>query len=293
MNILKILIITAIILGLLVFGEIYRELHTFQVTDYYVETSKMEGLEEDKNIVFLSDMHNHVYGENNEKLVKAVKDARPDLILIGGDMLVGKNGRSYDVAVDFVKELINICPVYYANGNHEQRMKEDPETYCEPTYEKYKAQLEKSGIHFLENETADILLDNMPVKITGLEIPEKCYKKFRKVPPSMEEMHERIGESDSPAYQILLAHNPSYIKEYKKWGADLILSGHLHGGMVRLPVIGGVVAPNFMFFPKYSGEMYKDKDATVVVSKGLGTHTINIRLFNPAEVVVLHFTCTK
>ena len=98
---------------------------------------------------------------------------------------------------------------------------------------------------------------------------------------------ERIGNRDPEAFQVLLAHNPSYMKEYLAWGADLILSGHLHGGMVRIPRIGGVIGPDFVLFPKYSGEMRRVGGQTVIVSKGLGTHTIHIRLFNPAEIVVL------
>ena len=100
-------------------------------------------------------------------------------------------------------------------------------------------------------------------------------------------IEERIGMSDPDAFQVLLAHNPSYMDEYLDWGADLILSGHLHGGMVRLPGVGGVIGPDFVVFPKYSGEMQKVGDQTVIVSKGLGTHTIHIRLFNPAEIVVI------
>lgn len=293
MSIGKIIVITGIVLAVLLVGEIYRELHTFQVKEYMVNVPESKRLAEDQKVIFLSDMHNHVYGKDNETLLQAVKDAKPALILIGGDMLVGKPGRPYDTALEFVTKLADICPVYYANGNHEQRMKEEPEEYCDPTYKEYKAVLEKAGVHFLENETEEFLLGNMPVKVTGLEIPRKCYTKFHKVPLKADEIEVLAGKSDPSVYQILLAHNPTYVKEYKEWGADLILSGHLHGGMVRLPVIGGVVAPNFMFFPKYSGDIYREKDATVVVSKGLGTHTINIRLFNPAEVVVLHFTCTK
>lgn len=292
-NIVKVLLIIVIVAAVLVIREIYRELHTFQVTEYAVEVPEKKGLIKDQRVVFLSDMHNHVYGGDNEALLQEVRDAEPSLILVGGDMLVGKEGRSYENALDFVSKLVDVCPVYYANGNHEQRMKEKPDEYREPSYRDYRAMLQRSGVHFLENETAQISLGGMPVKITGLEIPRKCYTKFRKVPLKTDEIEKLAGAADPSVYQILLAHNPAYVKEYKEWGADLILSGHLHGGMVRLPVLGGVVAPNFMFFPKYSGDIYRDEEATVVVSKGLGTHTINVRLFNPAEVVVLHFTCAK
>ena len=84
-----------------------------------------------------------------------------------------------------------------------------------------------------------------------------------------------------------MAHNPAYMDAYLEWGADMILSGHLHGGLVRVPVLGGIVTPQGFLFPKYSGEMTKVGDQTVIVSRGLGTHTLNIRFFNTPELVCI------
>ena len=279
---------TGIIIGILaaavlfVFAEMYRELHTFRVTRYRVASPKLTG---EKTWVFLSDLHNQVYGENNCKLIDAVKNESPDLILIGGDMLVGKNGHSYEPALACVKELVKIAPVYYANGNHEERMKLKPEKY-DQSYALYREKLLNLGVHLLENEST-VLSDESKVRLTGLEIPLECYTHLKRREMPEGAIKERIGNQDPEAFQVLLAHNPSYMKEYLAWGADLILSGHLHGGMVRIPGIGGVIGPDFVLFPKYSGEMRRVGDQTVIVSKGLGTHTIHIRLFNPAEIVVL------
>ena len=279
---------TGIIIGILaaavlfVFAEMYRELHTFRVTRYRVASPKLTG---EKTWVFLSDLHNQVYGENNCKLIDAVKNESPDLILIGGDMLVGKNGHSYEPALACVKELVKIAPVYYANGNHEERMKLKPEKY-DQSYALYREKLLEFGVHLLENEST-VLSDDSKVRLTGLEIPLECYTHLKRREMPGGAIKERIGNRDPEAFQVLLAHNPSYMKEYLAWGADLILSGHLHGGMVRIPGIGGVIGPDFVLFPKYSGEMRRVGDQTVIVSKGLGTHTIHIRLFNPAEIVVL------
>ena len=279
---------TGIIIGilvaavLLVFAEMYRELHTFRVTRYRVASPKLTG---EKTWVFLSDLHNQVYGENNCKLIDAVKNESPDLILIGGDMLVGKNGHSYEPALACVKELVKIAPIYYANGNHEERMKLKPEKY-DQSYALYREKLLEFGVRLLENEST-VLSDDSKVRLTGLEIPLECYTHLKRREMPGGAIKERIGNRDPEAFQVLLAHNPSYMKEYLAWGADLILSGHLHGGMVRIPGIGGVIGPDFVLFPKYSGEMRRVGDQTVIVSKGLGTHTIHIRLFNPAEIVVL------
>ena len=105
---------------------------------------------------------------------------------------------------------------------------------------------------------------------------------------SDEALGELIGNANGDFFQILLAHNPVYMDTYKKWGADLVLSGHLHGGVVRIPGFRGVITPQFRLFPKYSGEFRSEDDTAIIVSKGLGTHTFHIRFLNPAEVVVVH-----
>ena len=282
----KWLILIGVILVLCI-AEWMREISTFQIIHYDIVSKKLNILTEEKKIVFLTDLHNNSYGKNNEKLLTAVKEQNPDLILIGGDMMVGKPDASTKVAEDFVGQLAKICPVYYANGNHEQRMKIYPEKFG-TKYQEYKVLLEQSGVLFLENEHIDLMLDACPVQIHGLEIPREGYKKFRKTDVSLGQIEQRIGKADSSKYQILLAHNPIYADTYLKWGADLVLSGHLHGGIVRLPGLGGIITPQFRLFPKYSGELTVKNGKSVVVSKGLGTHTIKIRFLNPAELIVLH-----
>lgn len=266
--------------------EIWRELHSFRVVTYKITSKKLKGIKEARKIIFLSDLHNHVYGDKNRKLIQKIDEIDPDLILIGGDMLVGKKNSYYGPALEFVKAIAEKFPVYYASGNHEQRMREIPENYCY-SYPEYKKELAACGVCFLENASMEFLFDECPVNITGLEIPVKCYRHFYKEELSDQEITERIGIPRKDAYQILLAHNPGYMKEYLRWGADLVLSGHLHGGIVRIPGIAGVISPAFDIFPKYSGDHYKEGDTDIVVSKGLGVHTICVRLFNPAEVVVL------
>ena len=279
-----------VLIGVILFAcivEWIRELFTFKVTHYNINSNKLNGLLQKKKIIFLSDLHNNSYGKDNLRLINSIREQSPDLILIGGDMLVGNEDVSSEVAEKFVIELTHICPVYYANGNHEQRLKIYPEKYG-TKYEEYKEKLSKLGVVFLENEHVNLKWDECQIQIHGLEIPREGYKKFKRTTLSLEQVVKRVGQIDQSKYQILLAHNPIYVDTYMKWGADLILSGHLHGGVVRIPGLGGIITPQFRFFPKYSGELTVKEGKTVVVSKGLGTHTIKIRFMNPAEVVVLH-----
>ena len=262
--------------------EIYLETHRFVITRYEVKTKKLPKERKAKKIIFLSDFHNQKYGEKSIKLVQAIQKEHPDLILVGGDMLVGKSTIPYTNAVDFVKQLPAIAPVYYTNGNHEQRMHEKPEIY-ENLYWQYKEELEKEGVVFLNNDR--IVFDEDNFQIVGMELPKKCYTKIKKAELELSEMKERIGEKED-RFTILMAHHPGYAKQYWQWGADLVLSGHLHGGVVRLPFLGAAISPQYHLFPRYSGGYYKEGEQGIIVSKGLGMHTIKIRLWNPAEMVV-------
>ena len=268
--------------------EMIRELRDFRVTKYRICSQKLNGIKREKKIIFLSDLHNRMYGEENERLLESIRNQHPDLILIGGDMLVRKDGNSYDKTVHFLAKLPGICPVYCANGNHEQKLKELPDKY-EQSYEEYKKALTASGIHMLENASETVKLEEVPVKLSGLEIPLGAYARFGKKELSLKEITDRIGEHGDD-YQILLAHHPGYMKEYLAYGADLILGGHYHGCVVQLPGIGGVISTNFTLFPKYSGGLYQEGEQTAVVSRGLGTHSVPLRLWNWPELIVLELS---
>ena len=285
---IKIILIIVAVFIVYCLIEMIRELRDFRVTKYRICSQKLNGIKREKKIIFLSDLHNRMYGEENERLLESIRNQHPDLILIGGDMLVRKDGNSYDKTGHFLAKLPGICPVYCANGNHEQKLKELPDKY-EQSYEEYKKALTASGIHMLENASETVKLDEVPVKLSGLEIPLGAYARFGKKELSLKEITDRIGEHGDD-YQILLAHHPGYMKEYLAYGADLILGGHYHGCVVQLPGIGGVISTNFTLFPKYSGGIYQEGEQTAVVSRGLGTHSVPLRLWNWPELIVLELS---
>lgn len=285
---IKIILIIVAVFIVYCLIEMIRELRDFRVTKYRICSQKLNGIKREKKIIFLSDLHNRMYGEENERLLESIRNQHPDLILIGGDMLVRKDGNSYDKTVHFLAKLPGICPVYCANGNHEQKLKELPDKY-EQSYEEYKKALTASGIHMLENASETVKLEEVPVKLSGLEIPLGAYARFGKKELSLKEITDRIGEHGDD-YQILLAHHPGYMKEYLTYGADLILGGHYHGCVVQLPGIGGVISTNFTLFPKYSGGIYQEGEQTAVVSRGLGTHSVPLRLWNWPELIVLELS---
>lgn len=282
----------AVLAALIVLIEGRRELHSFRVTHYNVGNKMFHNLDSEKKIVFLTDLHCKVYGDHNAPLLDAIRLEKPDLILVGGDMLIGKKTAVTGPALDFVTRLPDICPVYYCNGNHEERLLEDPARYGS-SYHDYRKALIESGIHLLANESEELWMDRLKIQLTGLELPVEAYERGGQKLLLEKGIDCFVKKPLKDRYHLLLAHDPSHMKLYKEWGADMILSGHLHGGIIRIPGIGGLITPRWKFFPKYSGEMTVEGETTIIVSRGLGTHTVNLRFCNPAEVVVIHLKPQK
>lgn len=268
-------------LVIVLFWVMIWDTNRFVVKKYMFQSDK---LKKNCRIVFLSDLHNKEYGGDNERLLKAIEELSPDLVLVGGDMLTAKPGVSFQKAASFLLKCVEKYPVYYALGNHEYRLRIYPENYG-AMYQDYMACIAKGDIRFLDNES--LLLPEYGIRLTGLTIEKKYYKRFAK--RKMEEGYllKTIGRPDESSYQILLAHNPEFYPDYAAWGSDLVLAGHVHGGVARIPGFKGMVSPSLLPFPHYDGGLFEEAGSRMVVSRGLGMHTIPVRLFNPGELIVL------
>lgn len=238
--------------------------------------------------VVLADLHNKQYGRDNERLLAAIRELEPDMILVAGDMLNARPEAPLETALRLMGELARDYPVYYANGNHEQRLALYPDVYGDMAA-RYEEGLAQAGIRPLVNAHAQ--LAEYGITIYGAQIDRIYYKRFREC--LMEEGYLRsvLGPVDKSSYSILLAHNPDYFAQYAAWGADLTLAGHIHGGMIQIPFLNrGVASPKLRFFPKYDGGRFERDGRIMLVSRGLGMHTLPIRMFNPGELLVLDFT---
>ncbi len=237
--------------------------------------------------IVIADLHNKCYGKDNAVLLDAIKECNPDFILVVGDIPTAKKGKSLKTAISFMQELAKNYPIYYGNGNHEHRMKLYPETYGDMA-ERYEEGLQAAGIKRLVNE--NVFLPEAGIRIFGSEIDPYYYKRFGVRYMEPEYLESILGKPGGDEYTVLIAHNPDYFPNYASWGADLVLSGHVHGGMVRVPFWGkGVVSPNIRLFPKYDGGIFKRDKSVMLLSRGLGMHTIPVRLFNPGELLVVEF----
>ncbi|MGN0243531.1 MAG: metallophosphoesterase [Lachnospiraceae bacterium] len=255
-----------------------------QTEFYHIHRQERSSNHKVSRFVFLTDLHNCVYGRDNEELVNRIMQQQPDAILCTGDMIVGLEGETLDVSIALFEKLSAFCPVYYANGNHETRLHCYPERFGNE-YEEYVGALTGCGVHMLNNET--VLLPDMSIALTGLEMDACYYKRFRLLPMETDYLEQTLGQASEDFFQILLAHNPFYFPDYAKWGADLTLAGHVHGGIVRLPFLGGIISPQVSLFPKYSAGLYKRGEKQMIVSRGLGMHSIQLRVGNPPELSVI------
>ena len=260
----------------------------FQTVHYHLKSKKIKS---DVTIVMLADLHNQLYGENSEILLGEIGKLSPDFVCLAGDMLIGHTKIPYEAGQKTVIELVKRYPVFYGLGNHESRMKHDTDIYG-TLYEEYMSPIEKQGAKILVNDQAEFCVGDNKFCIYGYDLPKKYFEKFNRYVFGEKQVEEGLGKCDlsDDCYSILLAHNPVYFKQYAAWGADLTLSGHLHGGIIRLPLIGGVITPQAKLFPRYSAGNYTIGEKEMIVSRGLGTHTIPIRFNNKPELSVIHLS---
>lgn len=237
-------------------------------------------------IVLLSDLHNQRYGKKNAVLIREIDRMEPDLVAVAGDMFTPEEGRTEHVALNLMETLAGKYPVCYGIGNHEYIMKLDTDFFG-VRYERYARGLRKAGVILLENEHTDITLKGIPIRIYGLQLPWRFYRRFSYSKLSPEELRTYLGSGTQERFKILLAHNPMCFSAYEKWGADLTLSGHLHGGFIRLPILGGIISPQCVPFPKYDRGIFEKNGHYMVVSAGLGSHSDLPRIGNPTELVVI------
>ena len=260
--------------------ESHRENKKISFSSYRIKDKR---LKKNAKIVMISDLHNACYGEKNSELLHVVETISPDLILVAGDVIVGKTGLSVDTGVDFLNSLGESFPVFVGKGNHEMRTS---------IYEKYGDMWEtlyertKDKVHWLINDS--IYLADYNMTIYGLDMKPEYYRRFKKLYMDSAYLEEELRKPDKRSYNILIGHDPDYFEEYAAWGADLCVSGHVHGGLIIIPHLGGLISPMIKFFPKYYKGVYNIGDSHMIVSAGMGLHTLKISVNNEPDLVTIN-----
>lgn len=262
----------------------------YQLVEHGVPVKREYDVEVPENlsglrILMLSDLHCNPLICKSDKIIARFKAESPDVILLAGDM-ISKYGKKENLRVPaFLKKLTEIAPVVYGMGNHEEVLRTNfPEQFAE-----YRHAVEEMGISFPDNETVSLVLQGKNVEFAGLTLKHEYYfkKKRQKLPPEATE--EFFIEN--PESTILLAHFPDHFPAYAKL-APLVVSGHNHGGIIRLPIVGGIISPQ-LYLPPYTRGCYRVDDSTMVVSAGIGSHSLPARLFNRIEYCIINTKTRK
>ncbi|MEZ3445969.1 MAG: metallophosphoesterase [Lachnospiraceae bacterium] len=241
----------------------------------------ISNLSKECRFVLISDLHDKVYGSQNDKVIDAVHKINPDFIVLAGDLVTSQVNEDMTPGIELVKALSSRYRIYYGLGNHESKMQEDTERFGDK-FDQLMRAVDGRNVRVLQNESVD--LPEYNIRMTGLDLALDYFAHFRIKKMKENYLQETLPECDDRKCNILIAHNPDYFEDYARWGAQLVLSGHVHGGIMRLPVLGGVIAPSYKIFPKYDGGVYRSGAAVMLLGRGLGSHTLPFRFFNPAEL---------
>ena len=280
-RIIALAVVAAILLALIIWtawGNTALQLNT-----YTISSERLPEAFDGYRIAHVSDLHNAEMGKSNEKLLDMLREAKPDIRAITGDLIDSRH-TDIDIALQFTKAAMEIAPCYYVTGNHEARVSE---------YDELKAGLIEQGVVVLEDATTEISLDGDTITLTGVNDPS--YQTDYLFGDSETVMNGKLQEiSDAEnEFTVLLSHRPELFEIYADNNMDLVLSGHAHGGQFRLPFVGGLVAPNQGLFPKYDAGLYTEENTNMVVSRGIGNSILPFRFNNRPEVILIELKCTN
>jgi len=266
---------------IIISASLYFGNNTLQISQYTVSSVKLPADFDDFRILQLSDLHSKQFGSDSRRLIKRIDEEKPDIIVMTGDMINTSDDNS-DVFIDLAKNLVRKYEVYYIVGNHEKIIN---------SY-RLLHDLENSGVTVLDNEKVRLERGKSFINLYGLLFSIKYYKNVnnpdeKNIFYDLAAMEEATGVSDPGEFNILLTHNPVYFSTYSQWGADLTLSGHIHGGIIRIPFMGGLLSPDRTLFPKYDAGQFNSGQSVMIVNRGLGNELIIPRIFNRPEITVI------
>lgn len=250
-------------------------------TTHYTYAAEQLGADlEGYRIVQISDLHNAKFGKNNQKLVDRIRECEPDMIVLTGDF-VDSNHTNVDQSVQFVDEIVKICPVYYVTGNHEYWLEKSG-------YDELMSGLADAGVVIMDNQVVEISRGDAKFRLVGLDDRSLSDGTLGTLLNDQAGQKEETADNENSGEKeltVVLAHEPQYLARYALAGVDLVLSGHAHGGQFRLPFVGEIVAPDQGFLPEYTAGEYYMNGTEMIVSRGLGNSVIPVRLFNYPEIV--------
>ncbi len=263
----------------------------YENTHYEIEYKDIidSRVKDELKVVFFADLHNTKYGKDNEKLISDIESFNPDVVLIAGDAFVAKKGERNLVAREFLKQIRKKYKIFFAFGNHETRLRSRKKYIY--AVECLKSLSNGENMTILNDDKYITSIKGTNLVFMGYEAELKYYEKFNRTKPDGKVLERVVGRYQCKEDEIsfLLAHNPDFFDAYVEYGADYVFSGHNHGGIVRLPFIGGIISTGLRLFPKYYEGEYVEGKTKMFVTRGLGSHTIRFRLFNMPQIHMFTF----
>ncbi len=274
----KTLIIISIIIILFILCCFYLhyENTTLKVSNYKISNSKIPEEFAGYKIVQISDFHNTKSKTLKNSLIEEIKKQAPNIITITGDF-IDVNRTDTNIALDFIKGINSIAPIYYVPGNHEARFND---------YEDFKNKLSENKVTVLDNKIEKLFIETEEINLIGINDPDMAHEPSVSNATIVDKELKNIGY-DNNKFTILLSHRPELIDTYKENDIDLVLTGHAHGGQIRVPFIGGLFAPHQGIFPKYTSGVHEQDKTTLIVSRGIGNSTFPFRINNKPELVII------
>ena len=242
------------------------------LSEYELKSARLPEEFDGFTIAQVSDLHNAVFSKDNGELLELLRSAKPDIIAVTGD-LVDSRHTDMDAAAGFIARAAAIAPVYYVTGNHESRL----------DFSEIEQRLLSAGAVVLRNESVTLSRGDAGITLAGIDDPSFVKTGGDAAERARTELDKL--ELDG-SFTVLLAHRPELFEVCARY-ADVVLSGHAHGGQVRLPFIGGLYAPGQGFLPEYDAGVYTTDGCTLVVSRGLGNSLFPLRVNNRPELVTV------
>lgn len=272
----KIIILIGILLLILMGLYLYYENNYLQVSNYTIESNRLPEDFNNFKIAHISDFHNTKSKKITDDLIKEIKNSKCNIIVITGDF-IDANKTDINAAISFIKKINDIAPIYYVTGNHEASIN---------VYDSFKEKLENNKVIVLDDNVEELKVNDSEINIIGINDPKMSHNDYLEDSATFKDRLIPI-EYDKNNFSVLLSHRPELIETYAEYNFDLVLSGHAHGGQIKIPFIGGLIAPNQGLFPKYTKGIYEKDNTKMIVSRGIGNSIFPFRINNRPELVVI------
>ena len=265
-----------IIISSLVFLYLYYENNCLQISEYNIIDNKIPDNFNNYKIIQVSDFHNTKSRILTKTLIKEIKKNKPNIIVLTGDLIDSKK-INLNITIEFIKEINDIAPIYFISGNHEANIS---------NYSYFKDKLEENKVIILDNKLHILKENESEINLIGINDPTMKNNPYETDDEIIEFEIDSIDYNKNN-YTILLSHRPELFENYVNHDIDLVLSGHAHGGQIRIPFVGGLVAPNQGLFPNYTSGKKEKRNTTMIISRGIGNSILPFRINNRPELVII------